>query len=74
MNRREFIKTGTGAFFIAAAGRALGDGAPSPKARPAAAMKKAPVPVLMNSLLFIPSVLSFCFLGEILFRRLTTRT
>ena len=33
MNRREFIKTGSGAFFIAAAGRAFGDGAPSNRVR-----------------------------------------
>lgn len=33
MNRRDFIKTGTGAFFIAAAGRALGQGAPSNRIR-----------------------------------------
>ena len=33
MNRREFIKTGTGAFFIAAAGRAFGAAAPSNRVR-----------------------------------------
>ena len=33
MNRREFIKTGTGAFFIAATGRAFGVGAPSNRVR-----------------------------------------
>ena len=33
MNRREFIKTGAGAFFIAAAGSAFGAGAPSNRVR-----------------------------------------
>ena len=33
MNRREFIKTGTGAFFIASAGRALGAMSPSSRLR-----------------------------------------
>ena len=33
MKRREFIKTGAGAFFIAAAGKAWGEGAPSNRVR-----------------------------------------
>ena len=33
MNRRDFIKTGSGAFAIAAAGCAIGDAAPSNRVR-----------------------------------------
>lgn len=33
MKRRDFIKAGTGAFFIAAAGKAIGEGAPSNRVR-----------------------------------------
>ena len=33
MNRRDFIKTGTGAFFIATAGRVFGAAAPSNRVR-----------------------------------------
>ena len=33
MNRRDFVKTGAGAFFVAASGRAMGQGAPSNRVR-----------------------------------------
>ncbi|MBR4172596.1 MAG: Gfo/Idh/MocA family oxidoreductase [Kiritimatiellae bacterium] len=58
MNRRDFMKTGAGAFFLAAAGRALGAGAPSNRVRVAVigCHQKGRGAVVIKELLKVPGM------------------